>query len=117
MAMTVAKRIRIDAAHYLPDYPGKCKNMHGHEWLVEVGCSGPRAPNGMVIDFADLKKFLNWVEDKFDHKVLNDVIAIPTCENFCAYIFQEFNLWCVARGLKVEFVKVWETPDSYVILS
>jgi 6-pyruvoyltetrahydropterin/6-carboxytetrahydropterin synthase len=113
--MLVSKKISFDAAHYLPHYRGKCRNMHGHHWVVEVACSGSvNEKNGMVIDFKHLKDFLSWVEDKFDHKLINEFIKIPTAENICKYIYDEFNLWCSARDLTFEYVRVWETENSMV---
>ena len=51
----------FDSAHFLRGYNGKCANLHGHTWRVEVTvgsdtltASGEQ--RGMVIDFADLKK-------------------------------------------------------------
>ena len=50
----------FDSAHFLRGYNGKCANLHGHTWRVEVTvgsdtltASGEQ--RGMVIDFADLK--------------------------------------------------------------
>ena len=99
--MIVSKKLSFDAAHFLPNYEGKCKDVHGHTWKVEVACSGDlREDTGMVVDFKELKKFLEWVEDRFDHKLLNDFIKNPTAENISKYIFDEFNLWCVGKGLE-----------------
>ena len=118
MVVTVSKKIGFDAAHYLPNYLGKCKNLHGHHWIVEVGCAGPVVEaTGMVVDFVEMKDFLRWVEEKFDHRLINDTIPNPTAENICKYIYDEFNLWCIARGLTCRFIKVWETEDSYALLS
>ena len=111
--MLVSKKFSFDAAHFLPNYEGKCKNLHGHHWVVEVACSGKVNPKtGMVVDFLYLKTFLGQIGGKFDHKLINDLISNPTAENICRYIFDEFNLWCVARGLKVEYIRVFETENS-----
>lgn len=116
--MLVSKRMCFDAAHFLPKYEGKCSKLHGHRWVVEVGCSGRvNKETGMVVDFKDLKDFLQTIEDRFDHKLLNDVIENPTAENICKYIFDWFILWCTARELEFKFVRVWETDDSMVELS
>jgi 6-pyruvoyltetrahydropterin/6-carboxytetrahydropterin synthase len=38
--MEVWYRVRVedcfDAAHYIKNYPGKCKEQHGHTWKVEA---------------------------------------------------------------------------------
>ena len=113
--MLISKSISFDAAHSLPGYEGKCKDLHGHHWVVEVACSGAvRQDIGMVVDFSELKSFLVWIEHRFDHNYLNDFIPNPTAENICKYIYDEFVLWCVARGLKFEYVRIWETETSMV---
>lgn len=111
--MLVSKKFSFDSAHYLPNYQGKCRDLHGHHWTVEIACSGEvDEKSGMVIDFAELKDFFNWIDRIFDHKLLNSFIENPTAENICRYIYGEFNLWCAARNLKFEFIKIWETENS-----
>lgn len=114
--MTVVKRVSFDAAHYLPDYPGKCKNMHGHHWVVELGVKGPVGKDGMVFDFAILKTFLNVIFNTFDHRVVNDIIPNPTAENICLYVKHEFEIRSLISGVELDFIKVWETEDSYALL-
>lgn len=114
--MLVSKKTSFDAAHRLPDYKGKCASIHGHHWVVEVACSGNVRGSGMVVDFSELKCFLNWVDERFDHQFLNDFIPVPTAENLAKYIFDEFILWCVGKGLKFEYLRVWETETSMVEL-
>ena len=120
MKMLVSKKMSFDAAHFLPNYPGKCANMHGHHWTVELGVSGEVDPNtGMVIDFGVLDAFLREkVEDRFDHKLVNDIIENPTAENIAARIKLSWDIWgkenCLA--VELEFIRVWETPDSFAEL-
>jgi len=71
-AMTSSKlrtSVEFDAAHFLPNYEGKCKNMHGHRWLVkiEIGTNAKR-PNGMIVDFTVIKNHIN---ENYDHRILN----------------------------------------------
>ena len=115
--MRVSKRFSFCAAHYLPGYKGKCSNMHGHTWDVEVACDGEvNKTSGMVIDFLDLKKFCEGIKSYFDHSLLNDLkfIENPTAENICTYIFEVFEFWCRDHSLKVGYVRVWEAEDSMV---
>ena len=30
----------FDSAHFLKGYDGKCSNIHGHHWVIEVMVSG-----------------------------------------------------------------------------
>lgn len=115
--MTVVKRISFDAAHFLPNYEGKCKNMHGHHWVVELGVKGPVDPEtGMVIDFSILGGLLGTLKNKLDHTLLNDTIPNPTAENLCSYV-KDFEAGVLEEeGFKLTFIKVWETEDSYAVL-
>lgn len=113
--ITVVKRVSFDAAHYLPNYKGKCANMHGHHWVVELGVKGLIGESGMVIDFVLLKNFLeDEVVKVFDHKLINDIIPNPTAENICLWVKEAFRTWgWSVTKCKLDFIQVWETGDSY----
>ena len=119
--MIVTKRISFDAAHYLPGYEGKCAQMHGHGWVVELGVEGEVKASGVVIDFSLLNKFLTRVKVTFDQKCVNDTIENPTAENICLWIKGKLLQWredghinfLNLNRLGLAFVRVWETPDSY----
>lgn len=117
MELLVSKKTSFDAAHRLPGYKGKCAVTHGHHWVVEVGCSGIVHPTGMVADFSEMKDFLGWIDREFDHRFLNDFLENPTAENITLYIYDEFILWCTARGLRFEYIRLWETETSMVELN
>ena len=114
LIVTVSKRIRIDAAHFLPNYKGPCKNVHGHSWIIEVGVKGRvEEKTGMVVDFKDLGNFLELVKEDFDHALINDKIGNPTAENIIKYIKEKASEWWPWRyGIFLEFIRIWETPDS-----
>jgi len=115
--MIVSKKFSFDAAHFLPKYKGKCNQTHGHHWVVELACGGEVAEDtGMVVDFAELKKFCNIFEERFDHTLLNDTLPNPTAENICKYILDEFYLWCVTHGVSFEYIRIWEAENSMVEL-
>lgn len=72
---TVSRKIEIDAAHRVPDHTGKCRNLHGHRYLVEAVCAGELASSGhesgMVIDFGFLKEEMVEVIDAgSDHAIM-----------------------------------------------
>jgi len=114
MKATVVKRVSFDAAHYLPNYPGKCSNIHGHHWVVEVGVSGEVGEDGMVVDFSTLKGSLQPIIDNLDHHLVNSVIPNPTAENIAIYIRDWLTRWATGKeAFELEFVRVWETEDSY----
>lgn len=82
---TLRVEMYFDAAHYLPNYKGKCANIHGHTYRVIVEISGI-TKNGMLVDFTILKKEIKSVIDQLDHTLLNAVIKYPSAENIAWYI-------------------------------
>lgn len=111
-------RLRIeshfDASHRIPNHPGKCKNLHGHHYKVEVFVVGNKLDaNGILegSDFINLKQTLTGVTDNFDHAHLNDAIGDDTsAENISRIIFTELNNKGVSN---LEKVRVWESPTQY----
>jgi len=90
----VKKRIEIAAAHKLKlSYPSVCANLHGHNWIVDVYLRSEKLNvNGMIVDFDHIQEKLL---DKFDHKILNDVVNFnPTAENLAKYICDFFAPYC-----------------------
>jgi len=88
------KRIEICAAHKLQlSYPSQCANLHGHNWLVDVYLQAETLnKDGMIVDFDVIQKKLL---EKFDHKILNDVIDFnPTAELLAKYICEFFAPHC-----------------------
>jgi 6-pyruvoyltetrahydropterin/6-carboxytetrahydropterin synthase len=88
----VRKTFTIAGAHFLPEHPGKCREVHGHNWKVTVVCRQKElTPEGMVMDFGDIKRH---VMDKLDHKTFNDIIENPTAERIAAWIQGYIGLPC-----------------------
>ena len=111
---TVWVEMTFDSAHYLPQYEGPCKQLHGHTYKVAVGVRGRVDPlTGMVLDMAVLKNKLRNVVTPLDHRCLNDILHLPTAENIALYILQGLGL---DQYLKV-IVRVYETPTSWVTVS
>lgn len=72
--MIISKTIQIDTSHEVPNHKGKCKNLHGHRFSIEVGVDDKvvdekgKSDEGMVIDFGDLKELMMQIIDsKLDH--------------------------------------------------
>ena len=85
----VKKRMEIAGAHRLNlNYESKCANLHGHNWIVTVWCKSQTLDaNGMVIDFTHIKRE---VQDKLDHKFLNDIVEFnPTAENIAKWVCEQ----------------------------
>ncbi len=123
--MRIGKRYSFQAAHQLLNHKGKCKNLHGHSYEVEIEVTGPihddrgESNDGMVIDFDILDQAVNPVMEALDHKFLNDVegIGVATAENVAGYIatWTAFNLEVFPQSdnVIVRLVRVWETRKSY----
>jgi 6-pyruvoyltetrahydropterin/6-carboxytetrahydropterin synthase len=109
------------AAHQLRNYRGKCENLHGHNYKVQVAMEGEElAFNGLLFDFADLKKALRGVVEYLDHKFLNELSPFdsvnPTAENIAKFICEEVQKSLPdppGNGARVSQVKVWETETSF----
>lgn len=85
----VSKKIEISACHHLDlSYESKCKNLHGHNWIVTVFCKSKELnKDGMVMDFKHIK---NKVHDYLDHGNLNELLTFnPTAENIAKWIAEE----------------------------
>lgn len=105
------------AGHALRNYRGKCENVHGHNYRVQVTLAGASLDTaGLLVDFVELKKVVHAVLDRLDHQFLNDLPPFdtenPSAENMARYIYQE-----VSRGLppgpaKVAQVRIWETDTA-----
>lgn len=111
------------AAHQLRNYRGKCENLHGHNYRVQVSVEGRElAFNGLLFDFTDLKKALHGVAGYLDHKFLNELPPFdavnPTAENIAKFICEEVQKSLPdppVNGARVCQVKVWETDTSLAI--
>ncbi len=103
------------SSHSLRDYQGKCKNLHGHTWKVEVLFSGEKLNQaGMLIDFKEIKELLKSILDNLDHTHLNDIDYFqeinPTSENLAKYIFKEISMKTLSAHIKK--VTVWESENA-----
>lgn len=110
----LTKAFTFDSAHSLQNYRGKCANLHGHTYRLEVSISGERDDRGLVIDFGEFKEIVNdRVISYFDHKYLNDLLEFnPTAENICGWIWDVLEAVFSERGYTLEKVVLWETPTS-----
>jgi 6-pyruvoyltetrahydropterin/6-carboxytetrahydropterin synthase len=106
------------AAHCLPEYPGKCRRLHGHNWKVEVTVQGEKLDKlSMLVDFGELKKQVNSVIETLDHHYLNEIEPFkqqnPTAENIACYIYERMDQQFPATtGIQVQTVKIWESTHS-----
>jgi len=123
MTVLVGRRESFNAAHQLcdPDLSdeenrrifGKCANMHGHNYVLEVVVAGEiDQASGYVLDLKALSQIIRDV----DHRNLNTDVAwlkgrIPTAENL-AQAFWERLQPELPDGL-LRSVRVWETDKNW----
>ncbi len=101
------------AAHFLRGYEGKCENLHGHNWKVELRVAGEKLGElDMLMDFKRLKALLGEVLDIFDHRCLNELEAFaelnPTTENVARMLFGQVASK-LPEGVRVSRVTCWES--------
>ncbi|MCI8590156.1 MAG: 6-carboxytetrahydropterin synthase QueD [Clostridiales bacterium] len=127
----------FDSAHFLQGYDGKCANLHGHHWVIEVEISGDQLQkngscNGMLVDFGDLKQAVRELANRFDHTLIYEKNSLkpdteaallsenfhsisvdfrPTAENFARCFFEKLY----EKGLPIYRVTVYETPDNCAV--
>jgi len=110
----------FDAAHFLRGYRGKCANIHGHRWKVEVTLQGAELNNlGILTDFMVVKNMLKEILNIFDHRMINDITPFaqvnPTAENLAKYVFDEMAVKLrelTGPGVKMTKVTVWESEAA-----
>ena len=131
---TLKTSASFDSAHFLKGYEGKCSNIHGHRWTVEIEVAREQLDidgqcRGMIVDFSTLKNDLGALVDGLDHALIIEkdslrektlealkeedfrIIEVdfrPTAENFAQYFYREMT----DKEYKVAKVTVYETPNN-----
>ncbi len=120
--ISVTKIFKFDAAHFLPEHSGKCAELHGHTYRLEVtvarkagGLVADGSSAGMVIDFGDLKAIVQReIIEKVDHKMLNDVFPFrTTAENMVTYFYEVLERQLAPLDVEVLKLRLWETQTSF----
>lgn len=142
--MQITTRLEFDAGHRIPSHKSQCRNLHGHRYAIEITLSGDIidkegiSEQGMVMDFSDVKAIARkQLVDKWDHaflvyrgdKTVLDFLntlpnhktvvmdAVPTAENMAAEAFRILQASyqdTYGNHLKLERVRLYETPNSWV---
>ena len=131
--MKISKDFRWEMGHRLQCHKGKCFNLHGHSYKLQIEFEGKvDKDSGMVLDYFDVKDIVAPIVDKLDHTVivwekdteliemlkkLNSAHVImpfeTTAENLVGYFLSEIsnaNLPSEISGIKV---RVCETENTY----
>jgi 6-pyruvoyltetrahydropterin/6-carboxytetrahydropterin synthase len=115
---TLCVKDSFSAAHRLENYGGKCEELHGHNFLIEVFFEGERLDEcGMLVDFKVLKGYLKNVLDKLDHKYINEIPFFheraSSSEFIAMYIFHELKMLIKEGMISLKEVRVWESENVY----
>jgi 6-pyruvoyltetrahydropterin/6-carboxytetrahydropterin synthase len=133
MKVGIYKEVHLDTSHRLLHYIGKCANLHGHRWKVEVWIEGePDPATQILIDYSLIKQVI----DKYDHQIIlncddpmvpriqefHPVITTPgdpTSELMAAIIRDDLYKVCRDLGITVTIpkIRVWESPTAYAELT
>lgn len=110
----------FSGAHRLKGYRGKCENIHGHNWDVEVFIGAENLDRqGISMDFRLLKRKLKGVLDALDHRDLNKTAFFrrnnPSAENIAKHIYMNLKKSVNSKGISLRRVNVWETKDSCAV--
>ena len=108
----------FSSAHQLRGYKGKCENLHGHNYKVEIFARG-RELNaaGLLVDFVELKAAADEVVQYLDHCNINELPPFdeelnPSAENLARYILERVAACVGDERVKVYKVRCYETPTS-----
>jgi len=124
---------QIPIGHRLSKHKGLCKNIHGHNFNIEVQVkSEDLNEDDMVIDFHDLKTIVEKILDSLDHatllnpedqvnvkhfkeqgfkmvNILDDGMNVdPTAEVLAKYLYCTLDGWLKSEGVRVDFIRIWE---------
>jgi 6-pyruvoyltetrahydropterin/6-carboxytetrahydropterin synthase len=126
--LRVCRRESFDAAHQLcdprlsveenRDLYGKCINLHGHRYQLEVIVAGDMDDaSGYVVDLKHLADLIKAeIIQDVDHHNLNTDVAwlegrIPTAENLARAFFERLSPHITQGTLRT--VRVWETEKNW----
>jgi 6-pyruvoyltetrahydropterin/6-carboxytetrahydropterin synthase len=128
VTVLVGRRESFNAAHQLCDPGlsedenrrrfGKCANLHGHNYVLEVTVAGGIDPaSGYVLDLKLLSDVMRrQVIRDVDHRNLNTDVpwlsgCIPTAENLAVTFWERLRPE-LPEGL-LRSVRVWETDKNW----
>ena len=108
----------FSSAHQLRGYKGKCENLHGHNYKIEIYARGRELDNiGLLVDFGELKMAADEVVQYLDHRNINELEPFdeelnPSAENLARYILERVASRVGDERVEVYKVRCFETPNS-----
>lgn len=107
----------FSAAHHLRDFRGKCENLHGHNWKIEIVLRGTELNDiGVLVDFGEVKQATRALLSEVDHHYLNEIPFFadrnPSSENIARYLFERLAEKFDNDKLRLYRVSAWESDDA-----
>ena len=108
----------FSSAHQLRGYRGKCENLHGHNYKIEIYARGRELNNiGLLVDFVELKDAADEIVQYLDHRNINELPPFneelnPSAENLARYILERVSSRVTDDRVQVYKVRCFETPTS-----
>lgn len=113
----ICVEVQFSAAHSLLGYHGNCRQIHGHNWIVEVFVRCRELNDiGIGIDFRNVKQAIKEIIENIDHSYLNEHPEFkdtnPSSENIAKYLYRELGGKINSDNVTVSKVKVSETRSA-----
>lgn len=107
MSIILYLKGEFEAAHQIKNHEGKCQNLHGHNYKIDIQISGKKLNDkNLIYDAGHFKNFL----DRYDHKYLNDVFNEDN-------ITIEYMVREIGEELQTELNKLINKPFlKYIII-
>lgn len=108
----------FSSAHQLRGYRGKCENLHGHNYKIEIYARGRELNNiGLLVDFVELKQAADDLVTYLDHKNLNELEPFvveqnPSAENVARFVLEKLAAKINDERVQIYKVRCFETPTS-----
>jgi len=110
----------FSSGHALRGYKGKCENVHGHNYRVQITLEGPQLDSiGLLVDFTHLKQVIREIIKRLDHQFINDLEPFtsinPSAENLAKYFYEEVisKVKELPPGARVTDAVIWETDTAF----
>jgi 6-pyruvoyltetrahydropterin/6-carboxytetrahydropterin synthase len=109
----------FSAAHLLKEIGGKCEELHGHNFLVEISVKAESLnEEGLLIDFRVVKRWTDEVLEALDHKYLNELEYFkntnPSSEEIARFLYERIGEKARQAKVALSKVTVWESENSCV---
>ncbi len=113
---TIGVKTEFSAAHSHKGATAICRQIHGHNYRVEVQVESPELRGDMVVDFGLIDQALAEALERWDHNLLNEVEDFsglePTTEVICRLLYYKLLPW-FSEPVFLRKITVWETDDCW----